>query len=171
MKAAAPTVKPSGPINVGPVVPAVAHIWNKPKRINLNVNQFIRTLFNLFGVKEVNGLSPFAVDMEIPGYLIKLIQDLFRLPKRYLRDNPRNDDDTNQVDNGGDEEDVDATLSGDITPSFAEEIKSLDLDEENYHISIYSEYADGNHDSSAIYIDFYVIDGTRVFLELKGMLR
>ena len=58
--------------------------------------------------------------MDIPGDLIKLIRDLFHPSKRDMRDNPRNNYATNQVDNGGDELDVDATLICDIIPGFVE---------------------------------------------------
>ena len=50
------------------------------------------------------------------------------------------------MDNGVNEEDVDATLTGDIVPGFVEEIQSLDLEEEKDHISIDSSDADKNHD-------------------------
>ena len=63
-------------------------------------------------MEEGNGLPNFYVDMDRPGNLIKPIQYFFLPSKIDLRDNPRNDDAKNQVDNVGAEEDVDATLTG-----------------------------------------------------------
>ena len=96
-------------------------------------------------MEELNGLSQFYVDMESLVYIIKLIQYLFHPPKIDLRGKPINYDATNQVYNGGDVENVDATLTGDIIPGFVEEIKSLDLDEYKDHFSIYS--ADSGEDN------------------------
>ena len=88
-----------------------------------------------------------------------IIKYVFCPPKRYLRDKPINDDVTNQVDNGGDEEDVDSTLTGDITPGFVEEIQSLDSEEYNYHNSIDSSYEDRYHYLYAIDIGMFFDKG------------
>ena len=69
-------------------------------------------------MEEVNGLSPFSVDMDIPGEIIKPMQDFFCPQNRYMRYNTRNDNATNQIYNGGDEEYFDATLTIDIIPVF-----------------------------------------------------
>ena len=90
------------------------------KIIIFNLNQSIKTLFKIFGVEELNGLSQFYVDMESLVYIIKLIQYLFHPPKRDLRENPINYDSTNQVDNGGDEEDFGYILTDDIIPGVVE---------------------------------------------------
>ena len=71
---------------------------------------------------------------------------VIQLASLNLRENPINDDTTNQVDNGGDEEGVDSTLTCDITPGFVEEIQPLGLEEEKDNISIDSTDAHENHD-------------------------
>ena len=71
-------------------------------------------------MEEGNDLSPFTVDVDTPGDLIKIIQDFFCPPNRYLVYKPINYDATNQVDNGGNEEDFDDTLTGEIIPGFVE---------------------------------------------------
>ena len=72
----------------------------------------------------------------------------------YLRDKPGNYDATNQVDNDGDEDYVNASLIGDIILDSVEEIQSLGLEEEKDDIIVDSVDVDENHDSSAIDIDF-----------------
>ena len=46
----------------------------------------------LFGTENGNGIPPFAVDMDGPGDLMKLIKHVLCPTKGYLRDNPRDDD-------------------------------------------------------------------------------
>ena len=59
---------------------------------------------------------------------INLIKYFLRPPKRYIRDNPKNENTTNPYDNGDIEEDSYDNHSCIIIPDFVKNIQSLDLD-------------------------------------------
>ena len=63
----------------------LTHIWPEEKVIICNFNQFIKSFLKLFGVEYGNDISQFSVDMDCPGYLMKLIKDLFHPYKIYPR--------------------------------------------------------------------------------------
>ena len=63
----------------------------------------MKQFLKLCGVEELNGLSPFSVDMYIPDDLIKLIQTFLCTPKGDMIETTINNDATNQVYNGGNE--------------------------------------------------------------------
>ena len=52
------------------------------KGITRVVNQSMNSFLKLFGVKEGNGLSPFAGDINTPEERLSLVKDFFRPPKR-----------------------------------------------------------------------------------------
>ena len=146
LKSAVLVVPPSGPINVDPDIPEGIHIWTEIKVFICNANQFMKPFLKLFGVEEVNGLSPFAVDIDILYDLIKLIEYLFLPPKRDLQGNPNTENSTKPYDNGDSEEYADYKHTCDIIPCFVKNIQSQDLDKYKYHESIDSTYVDDNHD-------------------------
>ena len=55
---------------------------------------------NLFGVEEVNVLSPFSVNIETPRDLVRLVKKFFRPPRRY----PRGPNNRSSTINIGDDE-------------------------------------------------------------------
>ena len=68
----------------------------------------MKPFFNLFGVEEGNGISPFSVDIDSPADQINIIKDFFRPSKIDLYKNPKNENTTNPYDNGDSEEDAHA---------------------------------------------------------------
>ena len=82
--------------------------------------------------------------------LINIIKDLFFPPKRYLQDNPKNDNSTNPCDNGDSEEYTDSNYTCDIILGFVNNIQLLYLDIDKYRESIEIADADENHDQSNI---------------------
>ena len=99
----------------------------------------------LFGVEEVNGISPFSVDMDSPADLLKLIKYLFCPPKRDLRDNIKNENSTDPSDNGESKEDDDANHKCTILLCFVNNVHSMDLDKDKDHKSIDSRDTYENH--------------------------
>ena len=97
-------------------------------------------------MEEVNGLSPFSIEMDSPDDLINLIEDFILPPKRDLQDNPKNGNSTNPSDNGDSKKDYDPNHTCNIIPGFKKNIQSLDLDKYKDHESIDSSNADKNHD-------------------------
>ena len=83
MKAAASTVKNCGTIDVELDIPEVIQIFPKVKGTINNVNHFMKPFLKIFGMEYGNGISPFAVDMDDPSDLRKLITYLFHPTKRY----------------------------------------------------------------------------------------
>ena len=57
----------SGPIDVDLTKPAVHQLWNTVKGIISFGTRIMQTYLKLFGSEVGNGLSPFAVDIEMPG--------------------------------------------------------------------------------------------------------
>ena len=83
-----------------------------------------------FCVEEGNGLSPFAVDMDSPAELIKLIKYFPWPPNEDLQENPKTENPKNPYDNGDSEEDDDANHACGILPEFVNNTQSLDLDKD-----------------------------------------
>ena len=86
----------------------------------------MKTFLKIFGVEDGNYLSPFYVDMDSPGDIIKLIEYLFRPPKRHPKYKTKYNDAAVKTDDSY-EEAVDATPPGEIVSGFVEDIQSLDL--------------------------------------------
>ena len=94
----------------------------------------MKPLLKLFGAKYGNGLSPFDVDMDIPGDIIKLIKHFFHTPNRYPREKQKYNDSSGIF--YGNVEAVDSTPPVSIHPGFVEDIKPPELGEENEYVSI-----------------------------------
>ena len=129
----------------------------------------MKPFLKIFGVEELNGHSPFDVEMDIPSDLINLVKDLFPPPKRDLRGNPKNENYANPSDNNDSEEDADSNHKCDIIPGFVKNIQSLDLDTVKDRESLDSADADENNDSSNIKIEKFLMKemGVLLFLNLK----
>ena len=65
--------------------PAVDQLWNSVSDIITVGNALMEPFLLLFGVKVGNGLSPFAVEIDTPSQLAKLIKQIFKPPKRDFR--------------------------------------------------------------------------------------
>ena len=65
--------------------PPVKHIWPEVMGIILAVNAWMVTFLKTFGVEKGNGLSPFAVSIDIPHALIELVKEYFKRPTPYRR--------------------------------------------------------------------------------------
>jgi hypothetical protein len=59
----------SGPIDVDLKKPAVDQLWNTVKGILSFGTRIMKPFLKLFGSEVGNGLSPFAVNIETPGYV------------------------------------------------------------------------------------------------------
>ena len=111
-------------------------------------------------MEDENVLSPFSVDMDSLGDIIKLIKYFSHPPKIDPRDIPNDNYDAVKIDYG-DEEAVDATLPCDLVPDFVSDIQPLVLGENKEHVSIYSADEDEYHDSAGIDIEMFFDEGDR----------
>ena len=59
----------SGPIDVDLTMPAVDQLWNSVKGIISFETRVMKPFLKIFGSEVGNGLSPFAVNIETPGYI------------------------------------------------------------------------------------------------------
>ena len=109
-------------------------------------------------MEDENGLSPFSVDVDSLGDIIKLIKYFSHPPKIDPRDIPKDNYDAGKIDDG-DEEAVDDTSPGDIVPDFVSDIQPLVLGENKEHVSIDSADEDEYHDSSGIGIKMFFDEG------------
>ena len=109
-------------------------------------------------MEDENGLSPFSVDMDSLGDIIKLIKYFSCTTKIDPRDIPKDNYDAGKIDYG-DEEAVDATLPCDLVPDCVSDVQPLVLGENKEHVSIDSADEDEYHDSSGIGIKMFFDKG------------
>ena len=77
----------TGPVNVDDDKSAVDQLWDEVKGVIEVVNSWMLPFLKVFGVEEGNGLSPFAVPIETPSYLLTVVEQFFKPPKRDNRGN------------------------------------------------------------------------------------
>ena len=75
----------SGPVNVDPSEPAVKQLFEEVQDIFAISITFMKSFFQLFGIVEGNGLSPFCVTIDSTRHLIQLIEKFFKRPNREMR--------------------------------------------------------------------------------------
>jgi len=79
-------VNASGPVDVNLDEPAVNQLWDEVKGIIQAVNSWMIPFLKIFDVEEGNGLSPFAIQIDTPHDLRKLVDQFFCPPRRDMRD-------------------------------------------------------------------------------------
>ena len=60
--------------------PPDEHIWPEVMGIILSVNAWMLPFLRTFGVEKGNGLSPFAIIIDSPHALGKLVKEYFKIP-------------------------------------------------------------------------------------------
>ena len=70
-----------GLIDVDLQSPAVNQLWNEVEGVITLVNSWMIALLKLFGADEGNGVSPFAVAINLPSELLALVNRFFVHPK------------------------------------------------------------------------------------------
>ena len=117
----------SGIIDVVLTDKAVTQLWPTVKAIFDKVNPMMTQFLKLFGVDELNGLSPFAAaNINSPQDLLSLIKAFYCAPKKDTRDCGGVVGDEEEVVDGNEDEDEDVDEAndgvGDIIPVLANEL-------------------------------------------------
>jgi len=119
----------SGIVDVVLTDKAVTQLWPTVKLIFDKVNPMMTQFLKLFGVDELNGLSPFAAaNINSPQDLLSLIKAFFCAPKKDTRDCGGVVVDEEEVIDGNEDEDEDVDVDeandglGDVVPVLANEM-------------------------------------------------